>query len=74
MPYLSIPIHCVWSTKNRIPYLQNSHHRYELYTHIRKYAHSKEIFIDHIGGYIDHIYENGKLKSRQLKLFPPMFL
>ena len=65
MSYLSLIIHCVWSTKNRAPLLKNSHYRYELYSHIRKYSKSKGILIDHIGGFTDHMHLLLFLKSNQ---------
>ena len=65
MSYLSLIIHCVWSTKNRAPLLKNSHYRYELYSHIRKYSKSKGIPIDHLGGFTDHMHLLLFLKSNQ---------
>ncbi|MCD7851437.1 MAG: transposase [Parabacteroides sp.] len=65
MSYLSLLIHCVWSTKNRAPLLKNPHSRYELYAHIRKYSKSKGIIIDHIGGFTNHIHLLLFLKSDQ---------
>ena len=65
MSYLSLIIHCVWSTKNRAPLLKNSHYQYELYSHIRKYSKSKGILIDHIGGFTDHMHLLLFLKSNQ---------
>ena len=65
MFYLSLIIHCVWSTKKRAPLLKNPHYRYELYTHIRKYSKSKGILIDHIGGFTDHVHLLLFLKSDQ---------
>lgn len=65
MSYLTILIHCVWSTKERAPLLKNLHHRYELYTHIRKYSKSKGILIDHIGGFTNHVHVLLLLKSDQ---------
>jgi len=65
MSYLSIFIHCVWTTKGRAPLLKNPHHRYELYKHIQKYGRSRDIIIDHIGGYTDHIHLLLLLKPEQ---------
>lgn len=65
MSYLSLAIHCVWSTKNRFPFLENKYCRYELYSHIRSYSISKGILVDHIGGFTDHVHFLFFLKSGQ---------
>ena len=65
MSYLSLAIHCVWSTKNRVPFLKNKHDRYELYSHMRSYSISKGIFVDHIGGFTDHVHYLFFLKTGQ---------
>jgi REP element-mobilizing transposase RayT len=45
----------VWTTKNRIPYLQDRI-RNSVICHIRENAKSKGIYIDHINGYTDHLH------------------
>lgn len=65
MSQLVLIIHCVWSTKKRIPFLQNAQFRYALYAHIREYSKSKNILVDHVGGYTDHIHVLLFLKSNQ---------
>jgi len=65
MSYTTILLHCVWSTKNREPLLLDSHNRFQLYTHIYHYSRSKNIHIDHVGGYIDHIHILLFLKCNQ---------
>ena len=56
MSYVSILIHCVWSTKDRAPLLKNPHYRYELFAHIRKFSKSKGILTDYIGGFTNHVH------------------
>ena len=55
MPYVKIWIHLVWSTKNREPYL-NDKVRKRIFQHIFRSARAKGIFIDHIGGYREHVH------------------
>lgn len=56
MPYLKIYIHCVWSTKNRIPFLNSIELRQNMWQHIIDNAKEKNIFIDSISGYSDHCH------------------
>ena len=55
MPWIKVWLHFVWSTKNRTPYLQNSI-RPTVLDHIRQNALKKEIHIDFINGYLEHIH------------------
>jgi len=55
MPWIKVWLHFVWSTKNRIPHLQNSI-RPTVLDHIRQNARKKEIHIDFINGYFEHIH------------------
>jgi REP element-mobilizing transposase RayT len=56
MPYVSVFIHCVWSTKYRFAYLNNRSLRYQLWTHIRENAREKGFYIDFISGWEDHCH------------------
>ena len=56
MPFVKVYIHCVWSTKNRIPYLDSIELRQKVWQHIRENANQKGIFIDFINGYSDHCH------------------
>lgn len=56
MPFIKVYIHCVWSTKNRIPYLDTIQLRQKVWQHIRDNAIQKGIFIDFINGYSDHCH------------------
>jgi putative transposase len=64
MPWIKVWLHFVWSTKNRIPYLQDSV-RLKVFDHIRQNALEKNIHIDFINGYIEHIHCLISLSSDQ---------
>lgn len=55
MSYIKIYVHYVWSTKNRIPYLTDNI-RNNVFKHIRENAKLKNIHIDYINGYTDHVH------------------
>jgi putative transposase len=55
MSYVKIWIHAVWGTKNRQPILSKEK-RNELFLHIKENAKQKEIYIDLINGYTDHVH------------------
>lgn len=55
MPWVRVWIHFVWSTKNREPYL-NSDLRQEVFAPIRQNARAKNIHIDSMNGYVDHVH------------------
>jgi REP element-mobilizing transposase RayT len=45
----------VWTTNKRIPYLKDEI-RNEIILHIRNNAKLKDIYIDHINGYYEHLH------------------
>ncbi len=55
MSYIKVYVHFIWSTKNRHPFLTNDI-RYDVFTHIRENARKKNIFVDFINGYTDHVH------------------
>ena len=55
MPWVKVWIHFVWSTKNREPYLTEDIRKI-VFQHIRENAQKKGIFLDFIGGYVDHVH------------------
>jgi len=55
MPYLSLWIHLVWSTKQRKPLLSDSI-RQHVFTHMRENALKKGIHLDFINGFTDHVH------------------
>ena len=56
MPFVKVYIHFVWSTKNRVPFLDSLALRQKLWQHIRTNAKQKGIFIDFVNGYTDHCH------------------
>ena len=54
MPYIKIFVHTVWATKDRHPYLSGI--KQQVINHIRENAREKNIFIDHINGYHEHLH------------------
>jgi putative transposase len=55
MSFVKVWVHLVWSTKNREPVLTQDI-RGKIFDHILENARTKDIFIDFIGGHIDHIH------------------
>jgi len=55
MSYIKVYVHFIWSTKNRYPFLTNDI-RYDVFKHIRENARNKNIFVDFINGYTDHVH------------------
>jgi len=55
MSYVRVMIHTVWGTKDRMPYL-SPEVRAKLIFHIKENAHLKQIYIDTINGYTDHMH------------------
>ena len=55
MSYIKVYVHFVWSTKNREPFLSKNI-RYDVFKHIRENAENKNIHIDFINGYTDHVH------------------
>ena len=55
MSYIKVWLHFVWSTKNRKPFLTDDI-RQVVFQHIRENAKEKEIYVDFINGYKDHVH------------------
>ena len=55
MGYIKIWVHLVWSTKNRQPLLV-ADIRKQVFDHIRENAIDKNIYIDFINGYNEHVH------------------
>ncbi len=55
MPWVRVWIHFVWSTQNREPFLTNEI-RKDVFGHIKENAKEKNIYIDFVGGYVDHVH------------------
>ncbi|MEP7254395.1 MAG: IS200/IS605 family transposase [Ferruginibacter sp.] len=56
MPFVKVYIHFVWSTKNRVPFLDSLELRQKVWKHIRSNAKQKGIFVDYVNGYADHCH------------------
>ena len=56
MPFIKVYIHFVWSTKNRVPFLETKELRLKMWKHIRENAEEKGIFVDFVSGYNDHCH------------------
>jgi REP element-mobilizing transposase RayT len=55
MPYVRVWIHFVWSVKNRQPILKDEF-RELLFEHIRQNARIKDIYLDRVNGYYEHVH------------------
>ena len=64
MAYVRIWVHAVWGTKEREPILDKES-RYKLFEHIRENAQTKDIYIDFINGYTDHVHVLISLDAEQ---------
>ena len=64
MPYLKIWVHFVWATKDRAPVLAKEI-RPELFRHIRDNALKKDIQLDFINGYLEHVHALVSLRGDQ---------
>lgn len=56
MPFIKVYIHVVFSTKNRIPYLNTTALRLNVWKHIKENASEKKIYVDVVNGYSDHCH------------------
>ncbi|MFZ4400988.1 MAG: IS200/IS605 family transposase [Bacteroidales bacterium] len=55
MSFIKIYVHFIWSTKNRQPFL-TADIRENVFKHIRENAKEKNIFIDFLNGYTEHVH------------------
>ena len=56
MSWVRVFVHAVFSTKNRYPYLRDISVRNKLIVHIKENAKVKNIWLDSIGGYSEHMH------------------
>lgn len=56
MSVVRVWLHIVWSTKNREPFFELKEQRKLIFEHIMAYGRSKDIHIDFVNGYTDHIH------------------
>jgi putative transposase len=64
MSYIRIWVHCVWTTKGRIPYMGDQN-KDAIIDHICENAWHKGIHIDHINGYQEHLHSLISLGAKQ---------
>ena len=55
MSFIRIWLHCVWTTNRRIPYLRDDI-RDQVIFHILETSRSKNIYIDYLNGYQEHLH------------------
>jgi REP element-mobilizing transposase RayT len=55
MPYARVWVHFVWTTKYRQPLLTDAI-RSRVFSHMRENARQKEIFLDILNGYLEHVH------------------
>ena len=56
MSWVRVWIHLVFSTKNRYPYFNSNEIRHKVFAHIKQNAKTKNIWLDTISGYHDHVH------------------
>ena len=56
MSWVRIWVHLVFSTKNRIPFLNSIELRNNVFSHISENAKQKDIWIDSVNGHQEHIH------------------
>ena len=56
MAQVRIWVHVVWATKQRRPFMANRNKRIDLFKHIKSYAKDKQIYLDFINGFEDHVH------------------
>jgi len=55
MSYSNVYIHYVWSTRKRLPLLQMPYRR-DLFDHMYQNALRKDIYLDRVNGFTDHVH------------------
>jgi putative transposase len=64
MSYIRIWLHCVWATNGRIPYLKDDIRKQVIF-HILESSRAKNIYIDHINGFSEHLHALISLGAKQ---------
>src|ERR1035437_6835494 len=55
MAFVKVMIHAVWGTKNHHPFLTKEI-KQKVINHIKENSHTKQIFIDRLNGYTEHLH------------------
>ena len=66
MSWVRIYVHMVFSTKNREPFLQSPELRNKVFKHIKEHAEKKDIRLECVNGYVDHVHCLLSLGSNQM--------
>jgi putative transposase len=64
MSFIRIWVHCVWTTNERIPYLKDDV-RERVIFHILDTSRAKNIYLDHINGFNEHLHALISLGCKQ---------
>lgn len=56
MSWIRVWVHMVFSTKNRYPFLRPPEIRNEVFNHISENAKKKNVFLEAVGGYKEHVH------------------
>src|SRR5699024_11104554 len=56
MSWVRLWVHLIFSTKNRMPFLQTKVIRFKVFQHIKENAKKKDIWLDCVNGYQDHVH------------------
>ncbi|UJH92376.1 IS200/IS605 family transposase [Antarcticibacterium sp. 1MA-6-2] len=56
MSYVRVWVHLVFATKYRYPYFNSAELRKQIFEHIKANGREKEIWIDAVNGYEDHVH------------------
>ena len=56
MSWIRIWVHLIFSTKNRIVFLESAELRKNIFIHIKENAKEKKIWLDNINGYQEHMH------------------
>ncbi|HEY6064025.1 MAG TPA: IS200/IS605 family transposase [Chitinophagaceae bacterium] len=64
MGYIKVWIHLVWATKKREPVLDKPLRR-KLFSHVLENARARNIHVDFVNGYVDHIHVLVSLNADQ---------
>ncbi|WP_422081893.1 IS200/IS605 family transposase [Ulvibacterium sp.] len=65
MPFIKAYVHLVFSTKNRVAFLNSPELRQKVWNHMRENGKEKGIYIDFVNGYSDHCHCLISLGSEQ---------
>ncbi len=64
MSYVKIWVHCVWSTKQRQPFLKQEIKK-QVLQHLKDNSKEKSIYIDFINGHLEHLHALISLQKKQ---------